>query len=146
MLAGRGRRISDPLHPFGTADWRLEQGGTLRTAEETLRRLAIAEPSVLSSIDAHYRSGAAPGPFDDRTEALLRVAALIALDAPETSYAGVIASALLAGATLDELVAVLFSVAGSVGSARILSAAPRIAMAAGYDVEHAIESSDTLRR
>jgi 4-carboxymuconolactone decarboxylase len=53
---------------------------------------------------------------------------------------------LLAGATLDELVAVLFSVAGSVGSARILSAAPRIAMAAGYDVEHAIESSDTLRR
>jgi hypothetical protein len=33
----------------------------------------------------------------------------------------------------------LLAVAGIVGSARVVSAAPRIALAAGYDVEAALE-------
>ena len=41
--------------------------------------------------------------------------------------------------TLDDLLAVLLAVAGEVGSARVVSAAPRIALAAGYDVEAALE-------
>jgi hypothetical protein len=42
----------------------------------------------------------------------------------------------------DDLVAVLVAVAGMVGSARVIAAAPRIALAAGYDVEAALEAND----
>jgi alkylhydroperoxidase/carboxymuconolactone decarboxylase family protein YurZ len=118
----------------------------LPSAEETLRRLTIAEPGVLRSIDARQWGDAARDPLDERTEALIRIGALVALDAPEPSYLGAVESAFLAGATLDELVAVLVAVAGSVGSARVVSAAPRLAIAAGCDVERAIESSEPLDR
>jgi hypothetical protein len=33
----------------------------------------------------------------------------------------------------------VYAVAGTVGSARVIAAAPRIALAAGYDVEAALE-------
>jgi alkylhydroperoxidase/carboxymuconolactone decarboxylase family protein YurZ len=95
-------------------------------------------------MDPHVRWDSGPGPLDARTEALIRVGALVALDAPESSYLAVVESAFLAGATLDELVAVLTAVLGSVGSARVVSAAPRLALAAGYDIERAIESNEPL--
>lgn len=116
----------------------------MSTAQETLRRLMIAEPGVLASIAPHLAGDSTPGPLDARTEALIRVGALVALDAPESSYVAVVASAFLAGATLDDLVAVLTAVLGSVGSARVVSAAPRLAIAAGYDIERAIELSEPL--
>ena len=109
------------------------------SAEETLRRLTIAEASLLPSIHGHHGGDAAQSVLDERTEALVRVGALVALDAPESSYLAAVESAFLAGVTLDELVAVLTTVAGSVGSARVVSAAPRLAMAVGYDIERAIE-------
>jgi hypothetical protein len=37
---------------------------------------------------------------------------------------------------------VLVSVAGPVGSVRVVAAAPRIALAAGYDIEAALELPD----
>ena len=77
--------------------------------------------------------------LDARTEALLRLGALIAVDAPSSSYRAVVASALLAGARVEELVAVMMAIANEVGSARVISAAPRIALAAGYDVEADLE-------
>ena len=112
------------------------------SAEETLRSLTSAEPGALRPFDADPRKGATQGLLDDRTEALIRIGALVALDAPEFSYLGVVESAFLAGATLDEVVAVLLAVAGAVGSARVASAAPRLAIAAGYDIECAVESSE----
>jgi hypothetical protein len=51
-----------------------------------------------------------------------------------------------AGATLDDLLAALIAVAGSVGTPRVVSAAPRIALAAGYDVDAALEASDASGR
>jgi hypothetical protein len=51
-----------------------------------------------------------------------------------------------AGATLDDLLATLATIAGSVGSPRVVSAAPRIALAAGYDVDAALEASDASGR
>jgi hypothetical protein len=40
------------------------------------------------------------------------------------------------------MLAVLLAVGGAVGSARLVSAAPRIALAAGYDVEVELELLD----
>ncbi len=105
---------------------------TMVTAEESFRRLTIGEPNLIESL-------AVDGPLDARTEALLRISALIAIDAPVSSYRSAVEAAGRAGARMEDLLAVLVAVAGTVGSARVVSAAPRLALAAGYDVEAALE-------
>jgi alkylhydroperoxidase/carboxymuconolactone decarboxylase family protein YurZ len=112
------------------------------SAEETLRRLTIGEPALLPAIERLDRGDPPIPRLDERTEALVRVAVLVALDAPVSAYHTAVGAAVLAGVSLDDLVATLFAVAGSVGSARVISAAPRLALAAGYDVDVALESSE----
>lgn len=108
-------------------------------AEQALRRLTLGDPRLLAGLaDPARLAGALPRP-DPRTEALLTVAALVAVDAPASSYRGPVDAALRWGATLDDLVGVVAAVAATVGSARVVSAAPRIALAAGYDVDAALE-------
>lgn len=46
----------------------------------------------------------------------------------------------------DDLLAMLIVVAGTVGSPRDVSAAPRIALAAGHDVGAVLDASDTFGR
>jgi hypothetical protein len=112
------------------------------SAEETFRRLTIGEPALLAAIADLDDGDPAVTRLDERTEALIRVGALVALDAPQSSYHAAVEAAQLAGASLDDLLAALFAVAGSVGSARVVSAAPRIALAAGYDIDSALEGSE----
>jgi 4-carboxymuconolactone decarboxylase len=80
--------------------------------------------------------------LDDRTEALLQVGALVALDASQSSYQAAVGAAQRAGADLDDILAALMAVAGAVGSARVVAAAPKLALAAGYDIEAALELND----
>jgi hypothetical protein len=111
------------------------------SAEEWFRRLAIGDPVLLEQVtDPDGSPGVAR--LDERTEWLIRVGVLVPIDAPQESYHAAVEAAMRAGATLDDLRAVLIAVAGSVGSPRIVSAAPRIALAAGYDVDAALESTD----
>lgn len=115
---------------------------TTPSAEDAFRRLTIGEPGFLAALaDDASRVGDAHR-LDCRTESLLRVATLIAIDAPPTSYRSAVDAARQAGASLEDLLAVLVAVAEQVGSARVASAAPRIALAAGYDVEAALEEQD----
>jgi len=110
------------------------------TAEEAFRRLAIGDPALLAAIT---ESGGGLGRFrlPEQTEALIRVAALVPIEAPQSSYQTAVGAAMRAGATLDDLLAALIAVATSVGSPRVVAAAPRIALAAGYDTEAELESS-----
>ena len=112
------------------------------SAEEGFRRLAIGDSLLLSALSD---PDADPGALrlDERTEALIRVAVLIPIDAPQSSYHPAVEAAMRAGATLDDLLAVLIAVAASVGSPRVVAAAPRIALAAGYDVDAALEATGT---
>jgi hypothetical protein len=112
------------------------------SAEETFRRLTIGEPALLAAIADLDDADLAVARLDERTEALIRVGALVALDAPQSSYHAPVEAAQLAGASLDDLLTVLVAVAASVGSARVVSAAPRIALAAGYDIDAALEGSE----
>lgn len=112
---------------------------TTHPAQETFRRLAIGDQALLARIADPSAATDGDRTLDDLTAALLRIGALVALDAPESSYCSAVAAAELAGARLEDLAAVLLAVAGLVGSARIVSAAPRLAMAAGYDVEADLE-------
>ena len=78
----------------------------------------------------------------DRTLAIARLGALIALDATVVSYQAAVMQALTAGVTAEEIVGALFAVAPLVGITRVTSAAPAIALAMGYDVGDAIERLD----
>jgi 4-carboxymuconolactone decarboxylase len=69
--------------------------------------------------------------LDGRTFALVKIATLIALDAPPASYAWQIANALEEGATPEDLIGVLRAVAPQVGGPRIIAAAPEIMVALG---------------
>jgi len=111
------------------------------STQEAFRRLAIGDDALLAVLtDPDGDSGVLK--LDDRTESLIRVAALVPIDAPQSSYHSAVEAAMRAGATLDDLLAALIAVAGSVGSPRVVSAAPRIALAAGYDVDAALEGTD----
>ena len=119
----------------------------MQSAEETFRRLTIGDPlSIAALSDAGQRDPGRRGPglhrLDERTETLLRIGALVALDAPQSSYLVAVGAAQRAGVDLEDVLAVVVAVAGEVGSARVISAAPRIALAAGYDVEAALEEND----
>ena len=81
--------------------------------------------------------------IDERTTALVRVAATIAVDAAPASFQHAVAVALAAGTTHDEIVAALEAVAPVTGAARVVQCAPeKIALALGYDVDDALERLD----
>jgi alkylhydroperoxidase/carboxymuconolactone decarboxylase family protein YurZ len=114
----------------------------MQHAQEMLRRLTIGESGQVAAL-ADAEDGALGGRrLDDRTETLLRIGALVALDAPQASYQAAVGAAQRAGADLDDILAALMAVAGAVGSARVVAAAPKIALAVGYDIDSALELND----
>ena len=84
--------------------------------------------------------------MDEKTASLARLAALVALHAAPASYERGVGAALAAGATADEVVDTLTAVAPTVGLARVVSAAPGLALALGYDIDRALESHDNPHR
>jgi alkylhydroperoxidase/carboxymuconolactone decarboxylase family protein YurZ len=69
--------------------------------------------------------------LDARTFALVKIAALVALDSPPASYLWQIANAIDAGATPEDILGVLRAVAPQVGGPRAIAAAPEIMVALG---------------
>jgi 4-carboxymuconolactone decarboxylase len=86
-----------------------------------------------------------PHGLDERTAALARLAALVALRAAPASYQRCVDLALAAGASVDEVLDTLKVVAPTVGLVRVVSAAPEMALALGYDIDSALESLDDPR-
>ena len=76
-------------------------------------------------------SSFAPAVMDERSGALMRVAASVAIDAAPSSFQQAVACALAAGATKDEVVASLEAVAPVTGAARVVHCAPKVALALG---------------
>ena len=69
--------------------------------------------------------------LDARTFSLVKIAALIALDAPPASYAWQVGNALDEGASPEDVLGVLRAVAPQVGGPRVVAAAPEIMLALG---------------
>ena len=99
---------------------------------EQLRRLAIND----SGFAQHCLGGANDGSakLDQKTLALGRLAALIAVGGSEPSFGAHADAAISAGATAAEIVEVLVDVVPTVGLPRVVAAAPKVAMALGYDI------------
>lgn len=79
--------------------------------------------------------------LDDKTDALVRLAALVALGAPSPLYLCTIQCARDAGATVDEVVDTLLALSTTVGLARVVAATPRLASALGFDLDGPLEES-----
>lgn len=117
-------------------------------AEELLRRLAINDEAAVESV--LIRGAASPTRADGERTAprpgrsapaisskvalLVRLGALMALGASTASLRRTVELARGAGADEEELVGVLIAVAPTVGLARVVAAAPRLASAIGYDL------------
>lgn len=77
--------------------------------------------------------------LEPKTFALVKIAALIALDAPPASYGWQVANALDEGATPEEILGVLRAVAAQVGMPKIVAAAPEIMLALGLSLPDGAE-------
>lgn len=110
--------------------------------KSTLRRLALRDDSYIESLLADTGASAAAAGIDPRAHALVRVGALIAVDATPPSYMSAAEAALRAGSTYEELVGTLIVVMPVVGVARVVSAASNLGLAIGYDVGEAFEALD----
>jgi alkylhydroperoxidase/carboxymuconolactone decarboxylase family protein YurZ len=108
--------------------------------KRTLRRLALHDDQFVESV---LRLGGATvdvSGLDQKTHALVRLGASLAIDATVGSYRSNVEMALAAGASVDEIVGTLIAVAPDVGVIRAVAAAPELALALGYDVDAAYET------
>jgi 4-carboxymuconolactone decarboxylase len=106
----------------------------------TLRKLAVRDDRYISELLGAERDSAALAGIDDRTHAFARIGALIALNAAPPAYMCAVEAALSAGASYEEIVGILIAVLPLVGVARVVSAAPNLGLAIGYDVNEALEA------
>ncbi len=72
--------------------------------------------------------------LDERAAALVKIAALIALDAPPASYGWQIANAIEVGVTPGDILGVLRAIAPQVGGPRVVAAAPEVMLALGLSL------------
>jgi 4-carboxymuconolactone decarboxylase len=100
---------------------------------ERLRRLAINEPLVVGGKSGQRNLEVEK--IDAKTLALVRIAAITAVGGAVPSFGEAADAATAAGATSDELVDVLVGLIPVVGLPCVVVAAPRLALALGYDVE-----------
>jgi alkylhydroperoxidase/carboxymuconolactone decarboxylase family protein YurZ len=111
-------------------------------SEDLLRGLAAGDEGLLQSVLAvspaamtrplRVKSACAMAPA---TRALVHLAAVLTAGGSTTSLRWAVELALRTGAHDEEIVEVLATVAAIVGSARVVAAAPRLALAIGYDIE-----------
>jgi 4-carboxymuconolactone decarboxylase len=108
--------------------------------EAVLRKLTVRDDRFIESVLAGERQTTEACGLDPRTRAFAVLGGLIALDASPSSYQRCVSDALAAGATVEEIVGVLVTVLPTTGAARVASAAPKLGLAVGYDVEVGLEA------
>jgi 4-carboxymuconolactone decarboxylase len=114
----------------------------MTSQRDQLRRLSLHDQGYLDYLlstasrdEGHLR-------LDARSRALGRLATLFALDGSVSTYGWATSAALGAGVTSDEIVELLVALAPLIGTARVVSAAPKLGLALGYDVDADIEGVD----
>jgi 4-carboxymuconolactone decarboxylase len=98
---------------------------------DMLTSLALGDPDMVAAgleMRAEYRDRTG---LDDRTYSLVKLAAIMALDAPPTSYLWQVGNAVAAGATAEDMLGVLIAIAPQIGGPRLTAAAPELMVALG---------------
>jgi alkylhydroperoxidase/carboxymuconolactone decarboxylase family protein YurZ len=99
--------------------------------KDTLVGIATSDGNVLESALGLREGFREQTGLDPRTYALVKIAALIALDAAPASYAWQIANALDDGVEPEEILGVLIAVAPQVGGPRVVAGASEIMLGLG---------------
>jgi alkylhydroperoxidase/carboxymuconolactone decarboxylase family protein YurZ len=112
---------------------------------DRLRKLALGDEALVAALLAGEPNREASG-LEDKIHALVRLGTTVAVDGAQMSYQLAVERALAAGATPDEIAGTLLAVVCLTGVPRAVAAAPKVALALGYDVEAALEGLHDLRR
>jgi len=99
-----------------------------------LGALTLGDPDLLAAgLEVRAEFQAKSG-LDARSYALVKLAAIMALDAPPASYLWQVANAIDAGATPEDLVGVLIAIAPQIGGPKLVAAAPELMVALGLSL------------
>ena len=105
----------------------------------TLRKLAVRDDRYIDGLLQAESASPTLAGIDERSHALVRIGALIAINASPAAYMDSVEAALRAGASHEEIVGTLIAVLPTVGVGRVVTAAPNLGLAMGYDVADALE-------
>jgi 4-carboxymuconolactone decarboxylase len=114
--------------------------GMMADREEILRRLTLGDEAYLEVLLEGRKCSRGAGTLDHVGEALVKLGALVATGGSDLTWHQTVAAALDAGVTPDEVVDALVLLAPSIGGTRVVSAAPKLAQAVGFDVDAALET------
>src|SRR5215470_17845927 len=102
--------------------------------KSVLSGLAMGDVDVLGeALELREAAREASG-LDPRSYAMVKIAALVALDSPPASYLWQVSNALDAGVTPKDILGVLKAIVWQVGGPRAISAAPEIMVALGLSL------------
>jgi 4-carboxymuconolactone decarboxylase len=107
---------------------------------QSLRALAQGRTSGLEDAAELREVLREESKLDPRSFALVKIAALIAQDAPPASYLWQVSAALDAGVTPKEILGVLSAIAPQVGLPRVVAAAPEIMVALDLELPEGVDS------
>jgi 4-carboxymuconolactone decarboxylase len=99
--------------------------------QEVLAALASGKLEPLEGAVAVRDAEPGESDLDRPTLALIKLAAMIAVDAPPVSFAWQVENAIDLGATPEEILDVLRAVASQVGAPKVVAAAPEIMLGLG---------------
>ncbi|HEY5531922.1 MAG TPA: carboxymuconolactone decarboxylase family protein [Candidatus Anoxymicrobiaceae bacterium] len=106
-----------------------------RKHEDVIKGLSVQDGGIIESLLAIQLDNIEQSGLDPKTHALVRIAALISVDAAPASFMWQIGVALESGVTPEDIVGVVVALAPTVGMAKIVATAPEIALALGIDLE-----------
>ena len=115
----------------------------MSVAREQLRRISASDDECLCELMAPNRArtralgtnALGTEALDRRVRALVRLAALVMVEAPTTSLRVEVERAQSNGATDAGVAQAFFATARTAGSARLVSVAPRVGQALGFDMD-----------
>lgn len=108
--------------------------------EEILRRLTLGDVAFLDTLIGSRKGPTGCAALDYVGESLAKLGALIATDGSDATWQQTVSAALDAGVTPDEVVDTLVVLAPAVGRTRVVTVAPKLALAIGFDVAAALEA------
>jgi alkylhydroperoxidase/carboxymuconolactone decarboxylase family protein YurZ len=103
--------------------------------ERLLRQLALNDEPSVREVLVTGSNRMTRARLDQKVGLLVRLGALLTLGAATSSLRVTVEQAREAGASESEIVDVLVTVGPAVGLARVVAAAPRLAVALGYEID-----------
>jgi alkylhydroperoxidase/carboxymuconolactone decarboxylase family protein YurZ len=103
--------------------------------ERLLRQLALNNEELVGRVLTGEAEPSPASTLDRKVDLLVRLGALLALGASTASLRSTVERAMQAGASESEIAEVLVAIGPAAGLARVVSEAPRLATALGYEID-----------